>query len=153
MGACRPNWRELDDALMKEAVVYSDSRDGAMQESGDVILSGVRPLSTRPGDAAGVRAVTGCEPSRCRSRCLRSSEKSLTGPSLHTERRPPSSSLWVSAARRVLRPRYALTSTASFIQQGWESKTPWLLSWCLTGGKPKPARREVSAYFSPDLFV
>uniref|UniRef100_G3P4U2 Ketimine reductase mu-crystallin n=1 Tax=Gasterosteus aculeatus aculeatus TaxID=481459 RepID=G3P4U2_GASAC len=120
VGACRPNWRELDDALMKEAVVYSDSRDGAMQESGDVILSGVRPLSTRPGDAAGVRAVTGCEPSRCRSRCLRSSEKSLTGPSRHTERRPPSSSLW-----------------------GWESKTPWLLSWCLTGGKPKPARREV----------
>lgn len=41
MGACRPNWRELDDVLMKEAVVYVDSREGAMAESGDVILSGV----------------------------------------------------------------------------------------------------------------
>ncbi|KAL6095265.1 crym [Pungitius sinensis] len=40
VGACRPDWRELDDALMKEAVVYSDSRDGAMEESGDVVLSG-----------------------------------------------------------------------------------------------------------------
>uniref|UniRef100_A0A3Q0QZ24 Ketimine reductase mu-crystallin n=1 Tax=Amphilophus citrinellus TaxID=61819 RepID=A0A3Q0QZ24_AMPCI len=41
VGACRPDWRELDDVLMKEAVVYADSRDGAMVESGDVILSGV----------------------------------------------------------------------------------------------------------------
>ncbi|XP_058477110.1 ketimine reductase mu-crystallin [Solea solea] len=40
VGACRPDWRELDDALMKESVVYVDSRDGAMKESGDVILSG-----------------------------------------------------------------------------------------------------------------
>ncbi|KAK5850610.1 hypothetical protein PBY51_001475 [Eleginops maclovinus] len=40
VGACRPNWRELDDVLMKEAVVYADSREGAMKESGDVILSG-----------------------------------------------------------------------------------------------------------------
>lgn len=41
MGACRHNWRELDDVLMKEAVVYVDSREAAMVESGDVILSGV----------------------------------------------------------------------------------------------------------------
>ncbi|XP_054455202.1 ketimine reductase mu-crystallin [Anoplopoma fimbria] len=40
VGACRPNWRELDDVLMKDAVVYSDSREGVMKESGDVILSG-----------------------------------------------------------------------------------------------------------------
>ncbi|XP_047466012.1 ketimine reductase mu-crystallin [Mugil cephalus] len=40
VGACRPDWRELDDVLMKEAVVYVDSREGAMAESGDVILSG-----------------------------------------------------------------------------------------------------------------
>ncbi|XP_028285941.1 ketimine reductase mu-crystallin [Parambassis ranga] len=40
VGACRPDWRELDDVLMKEAVVYVDSREGAMTESGDVILSG-----------------------------------------------------------------------------------------------------------------
>ncbi|XP_026207336.1 ketimine reductase mu-crystallin isoform X1 [Anabas testudineus] len=42
VGACRPDWRELDDVLMKEAVVYVDSREGAMTESGDVILSGVQ---------------------------------------------------------------------------------------------------------------
>ncbi|XP_003961534.2 ketimine reductase mu-crystallin [Takifugu rubripes] len=42
VGACRPDWRELDDALMKEAVLYVDSREGAMAESGDVILSGAK---------------------------------------------------------------------------------------------------------------
>lgn len=41
MGACRPDLRELDDELMKEAVVYVDSRKAAAVESGDVILSGV----------------------------------------------------------------------------------------------------------------
>ncbi|KAA8581769.1 hypothetical protein FQN60_003350 [Etheostoma spectabile] len=40
VGACRPDWRELDDVLMEAAVVYADSREGAMAESGDVILSG-----------------------------------------------------------------------------------------------------------------
>lgn len=40
VGACRPDWRELDDVLMKGAVVYVDSREGAQSESGDVILSG-----------------------------------------------------------------------------------------------------------------
>lgn len=44
VGACRTNWRELDDVLMKEAVVYVDSREGAMAESGDIILSGVSLL-------------------------------------------------------------------------------------------------------------
>ncbi|XP_061120566.1 ketimine reductase mu-crystallin isoform X1 [Syngnathus typhle] len=41
VGACDPKYRELDDVLMKEAVVYVDSREGAMVESGDIILSGV----------------------------------------------------------------------------------------------------------------
>ncbi|KAA0725617.1 Ketimine reductase mu-crystallin [Triplophysa tibetana] len=41
VGACRPDWRELDDVLMREALVYVDSRDGAHAESGDIILSGV----------------------------------------------------------------------------------------------------------------
>ncbi|XP_060696599.1 ketimine reductase mu-crystallin [Hemiscyllium ocellatum] len=40
VGACRPDWRELDDGLMKNAVLYVDSREGAIRESGDVILSG-----------------------------------------------------------------------------------------------------------------
>lgn len=40
VGACRSDLRELDDVLMKEAVVYVDSRKAAAVESGDVILSG-----------------------------------------------------------------------------------------------------------------
>ncbi|KAI2658710.1 Ketimine reductase mu-crystallin [Labeo rohita] len=32
---------EMDDVLMREAVVYVDSREGATTESGDIILSGV----------------------------------------------------------------------------------------------------------------
>uniref|UniRef100_UPI00398E855D ketimine reductase mu-crystallin n=1 Tax=Pristiophorus japonicus TaxID=55135 RepID=UPI00398E855D len=40
VGACRPDWRELDDVLMKSAVLYVDSREAAVRESGDVILSG-----------------------------------------------------------------------------------------------------------------
>jgi ornithine cyclodeaminase/alanine dehydrogenase-like protein (mu-crystallin family) len=39
VGACRPDWRELDDDAMSN-VVFVDSRAGAMQESGDIILSG-----------------------------------------------------------------------------------------------------------------
>lgn len=41
VGACRPDWRELDDVLMRQAEVYVDSREGAVAESGDIILSGV----------------------------------------------------------------------------------------------------------------
>jgi ornithine cyclodeaminase/alanine dehydrogenase-like protein (mu-crystallin family) len=39
VGACRPDWRELDDDAMAN-VVFVDSREAAMKESGDVILSG-----------------------------------------------------------------------------------------------------------------
>ena len=38
IGACRPDWRELDDEAMRN-VVFVDSREGAMKESGDIILS------------------------------------------------------------------------------------------------------------------
>jgi ornithine cyclodeaminase/alanine dehydrogenase-like protein (mu-crystallin family) len=38
VGACRPDWRELDDEAMRN-VVFVDSREGALKESGDVILS------------------------------------------------------------------------------------------------------------------
>jgi thiomorpholine-carboxylate dehydrogenase len=41
VGACRPDWREMDDDAMAN-VVYVDSREGAMKESGDVILSGAK---------------------------------------------------------------------------------------------------------------
>jgi ornithine cyclodeaminase/alanine dehydrogenase-like protein (mu-crystallin family) len=38
VGACRPDWRELDDVAMGN-VVFVDSREGALKESGDVILA------------------------------------------------------------------------------------------------------------------
>jgi thiomorpholine-carboxylate dehydrogenase len=41
VGACRPDWRELDEAAMNNVVVV-DSREAAMKESGDVILSGAK---------------------------------------------------------------------------------------------------------------
>src|SRR5437762_11030879 len=41
VGACRPDWRELDDEAMSN-VVFVDSREGALRESGDVILSGTK---------------------------------------------------------------------------------------------------------------
>jgi len=42
VGACRPDWRELDDQAMQHNVVFVDSREGALKESGDVILSGAK---------------------------------------------------------------------------------------------------------------
>jgi ornithine cyclodeaminase/alanine dehydrogenase-like protein (mu-crystallin family) len=41
VGACRPDWRELNDEAMAN-VVFVDSREAAMKESGDVILSGAK---------------------------------------------------------------------------------------------------------------
>jgi thiomorpholine-carboxylate dehydrogenase len=41
IGACRPDWREMDDDAMMN-VVFVDSREGAMKESGDIILSGAK---------------------------------------------------------------------------------------------------------------
>ena len=41
VGACRPDWRELDDEAMAN-VVFVDSREAAMKESGDIILSGAK---------------------------------------------------------------------------------------------------------------
>ena len=59
VGAPRPSWRELDDAAMRNVVV-ADSREAALQESGDVMLSGAEVhaeigeilAGTRPGPAA-----------------------------------------------------------------------------------------------------
>lgn len=42
VGACRPDWRELDDDAIRNSVVFVDSREAAMKESGDVILSGAK---------------------------------------------------------------------------------------------------------------
>jgi ornithine cyclodeaminase/alanine dehydrogenase-like protein (mu-crystallin family) len=51
VGACRPDWRELDDEAMSN-VVFVDSREGAMKESGDVILSGAK-IYAELGEALG----------------------------------------------------------------------------------------------------
>ena len=44
VGASRPDWRELDDAAMRNLVIV-DSYKGARKESGDVILSGATPFA------------------------------------------------------------------------------------------------------------
>jgi alanine dehydrogenase len=39
VGAPRPDWRELDDEVLRRAKVYVDSREAAMKERGDVIAA------------------------------------------------------------------------------------------------------------------
>ena len=38
VGACRPNQREMDTALVKTARVFVDSRIGALAEAGDIVI-------------------------------------------------------------------------------------------------------------------
>src|SRR5919202_1232198 len=40
VGAPRPDWRELDDEVVRRARVYVESREAALKESGDVIAAG-----------------------------------------------------------------------------------------------------------------
>jgi ornithine cyclodeaminase/alanine dehydrogenase-like protein (mu-crystallin family) len=40
VGATRPNWRELDDEVLRLARIYVESREAAMKESGDIIAAG-----------------------------------------------------------------------------------------------------------------
>lgn len=64
IGAPRPSWRELDDEAMRNVVV-ADSREAALNESGDVILSGAQVYAeigeilagTRPRPAAGATII------------------------------------------------------------------------------------------------
>jgi thiomorpholine-carboxylate dehydrogenase len=48
VGANRPDWRELDDVAMRDVVVV-DSREAAVRESGDVILSNA-PIYAEAGE-------------------------------------------------------------------------------------------------------
>ncbi len=41
VGACRPDWRELDDEAVRRARLYVESREAATRESGDVIAAGL----------------------------------------------------------------------------------------------------------------
>jgi ornithine cyclodeaminase/alanine dehydrogenase-like protein (mu-crystallin family) len=54
VGACRPDWRELDDETMAN-VVFVDSREGAMKESGDIVLSGAK-IYAELGEALAAKA-------------------------------------------------------------------------------------------------
>jgi thiomorpholine-carboxylate dehydrogenase len=57
IGACLPSWRELDDAAMRGSLVIVDSREAAVRESGDVILSKA-PIFAEAGEVfAGARRV------------------------------------------------------------------------------------------------
>jgi ornithine cyclodeaminase/alanine dehydrogenase-like protein (mu-crystallin family) len=40
VGATRPDWRELDDEVLRRARLYVESREAASKESGDVIAAG-----------------------------------------------------------------------------------------------------------------
>ena len=44
IGACRPDWQELDSELMRSSVVYTDSREACLKEAGDIILTEVADL-------------------------------------------------------------------------------------------------------------
>ncbi|XP_057551923.1 ketimine reductase mu-crystallin isoform X3 [Hippopotamus amphibius kiboko] len=59
IGASRPDWRELDDELMEQAVLYVDSREAALKESGDVLLSGAK-IFAELGEV-----VRGVKPAHC----------------------------------------------------------------------------------------
>jgi alanine dehydrogenase len=40
VGATRPNWRELDDEVLRRSRIFVESRNAASQESGDMIAAG-----------------------------------------------------------------------------------------------------------------
>jgi ornithine cyclodeaminase/alanine dehydrogenase-like protein (mu-crystallin family) len=59
IGACRPSWRELDDELMSGSTLIVDSREAALSESGDVMLSRA-PIFAEAGEIiAGSRRLKG----------------------------------------------------------------------------------------------
>jgi alanine dehydrogenase len=60
VGAPRPTWRELDDAVLARARIYVESREAALRESGDVIAAG--QVFAEIGEVvAGTRAGRGSE--------------------------------------------------------------------------------------------
>lgn len=62
VGACRPDQREMDSALVTRARVFVDSRAGAMTEAGDIIIPmkegafGASHIAGELGDVAGGRS-------------------------------------------------------------------------------------------------
>jgi ornithine cyclodeaminase len=62
VGACRPDQREMDAALLRRARVFVDSRTGALAEAGDIVLAikegaiGPDHIVAELGDVAAGRA-------------------------------------------------------------------------------------------------
>ncbi len=44
VGATRPNWRELDNEVLRRSTIYVESREPALKESGDVIAAAKAPI-------------------------------------------------------------------------------------------------------------
>src|SRR4030095_9342400 len=57
VGATRPDWRELDDEVLRKARIYVESREAATKESGDIIAAG--KIFAELGEV-----VAGCTPGR-----------------------------------------------------------------------------------------
>lgn len=57
VGATRPDWRELDDEVLRKARIYVESREAATKESGDIIAAG--KIFAEIGEV-----VTGAKPGR-----------------------------------------------------------------------------------------
>lgn len=55
VGACRPNQREMDTALVKSARLFVDSREGALAEAGDIVI----PIAEHAFDASHIAAELG----------------------------------------------------------------------------------------------
>lgn len=62
VGAARPDWRELDDDVLRRARLYVDSREAAGKESGDVIAAGSERVVGEVGEL--VTGATGGRQSR-----------------------------------------------------------------------------------------
>jgi thiomorpholine-carboxylate dehydrogenase len=60
VGASRPDWRELDDDAMSNVVIV-DSYEGARNEAGDVVLSGITPYAELGEVINGTKAVRATE--------------------------------------------------------------------------------------------
>jgi ornithine cyclodeaminase/alanine dehydrogenase-like protein (mu-crystallin family) len=59
VGASRPDWRELDDEVLRRARIYVDSREAAGKESGDIIAAGMQRVVGEIGEV-----VVGTTPGR-----------------------------------------------------------------------------------------
>jgi len=55
VGACRPDQREMDTALVRDARVFVDSRVGALAEAGDLVI----PINEKAIDASHIAAELG----------------------------------------------------------------------------------------------